>query len=185
MTRVQRGDIQKAALIAGRSERTIRRWAKKGVDIHDEIKLTAFVIYSEKRSFGRYGKASRLMGKKGGSKTSDSKRQSSKRNGGRGGRPREGMDLLRGATQNKHTLDLRGATDTDLKAVWSTLVDIEGSLGFWIGDALIEIERRGGEESLKYAINQTGDPKLFRNYLKVSRNFKGSIPAVQQHNIHS
>lgn len=160
-----------AALMVGRSERTIRRWATQGVDIRNESKLKAFVAGAEKRSFGRYGRSGRLMGKKGGSKTSDAKRKSSKRNGRSGGRPRDGMELLIRSIRNNNALDLKGATAADLKAVWHSLTDIDARLGFWIGDALIEIERRGGPSSLKQAISQSHDPKLFRDHLELSRAF--------------
>jgi hypothetical protein len=170
MAKIQAGDIQKAALIAGRSERTIRRWATQGVNIRNESKLKAFAAGAEKRSFGRYGGSGRLMGKRGGSRTSDAKRQSSKQNGGRGGRPKDGIKLLgRVVDPDIRALNLRNTPNPDFMAIWVALLKLDARLPFLIGDALLEIEKRSGEKSLRLAINQSRNPRELRESLELSR----------------
>lgn len=171
MSNPKRNDVQQAANLVHRSPRTIRRWAAQGVDIRDLTELETFANQVSARTFGRYGIGAQLMGKKGGSNTSDAKRQTSKLNGKRGGRPKEGMFLLRRAIRNGNQLDLGNASDDDLKAIWSVLVEIDRYYLFWVGDVLNEIARRQGEASANAIIKHSPNPREFREAMKISRVF--------------
>jgi hypothetical protein len=169
MANIRREYIQKAASTVGRSERTIRRWAEQGVDIRDGDKLKSYANKAMMRSFGRNGRAGRVMGKKGGSRTSDAKRSSSRQNGRHGGRPKDGMELLNGAIDREAVaLSLKDTPDTDLKAIWRVLDSLENCLDFLIGDALVEIGKRGGEKSVKLSINQSHNPARSRKSLEIA-----------------
>jgi hypothetical protein len=113
------------------------------------------------------------MGKRGGSTTSDAKRQSSKLNGKRGGRPKDGMSLLRRAIRDGNRLDLRNASGDDLKAIWPALIEIDNYYLFWVGDFLNEVARRYGEASAKLAIKHSQNPREFREAMMVSRASSG------------
>jgi len=169
MSEIQKAQIQRAATLVHRSPRTIRRWIAQGADIRDEGKLKRFANEVGARTFGRYGNGARSIGKKGGLKTSSVKRQSSKLNGKRGGRHKDGMFLLKKAIRNGNQLDLRSASDDDLKALWPALVEIGKWHLFWTGDALNEIFRRHGEFSARLASKQSPEPIEFWHAATVSR----------------
>jgi hypothetical protein len=179
MSQIRKEDLKQAAILVHRSPRTIRRWAAQGVDIRDVTKLETFANQVSDRAFGRYGNGARLMGRKGGSKTSGAKKQSSKLNGRRGGRPKDGMFLLRRAIRNgkqlntRKELDFKNASDDDLKAIWPVLVEIDQSYLFWVGDILNEIARRYGEASASGIIKHSPNPREFREAMMVSRAFSG------------
>src|SRR6516164_11456219 len=101
MSQILKEDIHQAASIVYRSSRTIRRWIAKGIDIRDATSLQKFANQVSDHGFGRRGNGARLMGKKGGSRTSDAKRRASQANGKRGGRPKDGMLLLRKAIRDE------------------------------------------------------------------------------------
>jgi hypothetical protein len=164
-------DIHRAASIVNRSSRTIRRWIAQGVDIRDTTNLQKFAKQVSEHTFGRRGNGARVMGKKGGSRTSDAKRQSSRANGKRGGRPKDGMLLLQKAISYEKRLDLRNTPDNDLKAIWSTLVDLEENYLFWVGDILNEMAKRYGDASAKWAIKNCPDPKKFKEAMTISQAF--------------
>jgi len=168
-------DIHQAASIVNRSSRTIRRWIAQGVDIRDTTRLQKFADQVSDHAFGRRGNGARLMGKKGGSRTSDAKRRSSQDNGKRGGRPKDGMLLLRKAIQDGRRVDLENANDDDLKRIWSALVAIHKEHLFWVGDILDEIEKRHGNDSAKEAIKRSPNPEKFREAKIISQIFSQAI----------
>jgi hypothetical protein len=168
-------DIQQAASIVHRSSRTIRRWIAQGIDIRDTTSLQKFANQASDHAFGRQGNGARLMGRKGGSRTSDAKRRSSQANGKRGGRPKDGMLLLRKAISYEKRLDLRNTPDNDLKAIWSTLVDLEDNYLFWVGDILNEIAKRHGDASAKWAIKHSPNPEKFQEAKMISQRFSPTI----------
>src|SRR6516164_236687 len=151
MSQILKEDIQQAAGIVHRSSRTIRRWIAQGINIRDTTSLLKFANQMSDHTFGRQGNGARLMGKKGGSRTSDAKRRSSQANGKRGRRPKDGMLLLRKAIRDERWIDLQSAHDDDLKAIWSALVAIHKEYLFWVGDILNEIAKRHGDAAAKWA----------------------------------
>ena len=151
MSQILKEDIRQAASIVHRSSRTIRRWIAQGINIRDTTSLLKFANQMSDHTFGRQGNGARLMGKKGGSRTSDAKRRSSQTNGKRGGRPKDGMLLLRKAIRDERWIDPQNADDNDLKAIWSALVGIHKAHPFWVGDILNEIAKRHGDAAAKWA----------------------------------
>jgi hypothetical protein len=160
-------EIRKAASVVNRSERTIRRWMAQGIDIRNERKLKTFADEVSARAFGRSGNGARLMGKRGGSRTSEAKKQSSKLNGKR--RHKDGLLLLKKAIRNGNHLDLRNTSDEDLKAIWRALVEINKWHLFWIGDTLNKISKEHGESSARVAARQSPEPISFWDAAKKSR----------------
>jgi hypothetical protein len=176
MSHLRKEDIDQAAAMVHRSPRTIRRYAAQGVDIRDSTSLQRFADQARDRTFGRQGNGARSMGKKGGSKTSEAKRLSSQINGKRGGRPKDGMLVLRKVIRDGRWVDLENAHDDDLKAIWSALVDLENNYLFWVGDILNEIAKRYGEASAMSAIKSSPDPKKFQEAMTVSQVFAPPSP---------
>jgi hypothetical protein len=175
MSLILKEDIHRAASIVNRSSRTIRRWRAQGIDIRDTTSLQRFANQVSDHAFGRRGNRARLMGKKGGSRTSDAKRRSSQANGKRGGRPKDGMLLLRKVSRKGRWVDLENAHDDDLKAIWSALVAIHKEHLFWVGDILDEIEKRYGNDSAREAIKHSPDPDKFREVKIISQIFSQAI----------
>jgi hypothetical protein len=173
MSLLAKEDINQAAAHVRRSPRTIRRWADSGVDIRDLTNLEVFANRISDRTFGRYGNGAQVMGANGGSRTSVAKKESSKLNGKRGGRPKDGMLLLRRAIRNANQLDLRNASDEDLKTIWPSLMEVYQYHMFWIADTLNEIARRYGESSADLAIKHSPNPRKFREFLSVIRTIYG------------
>jgi hypothetical protein len=151
MAKILKEDVHQAASLVHRSSRTIRRWIAQGIDIRDATGLQKFANQMSDHAFGRQGVGARSMGQKGGSRTSDAKRRSSQANGKRGGRPKDGMLLLRKAIRDERWVDLQNAHDEDLRPIWSALVAIHKEYFFWVGDFLNEIEKRHGMAVVKSA----------------------------------
>jgi hypothetical protein len=183
MSQVLKENIHQAASIVHRSPRTIRRWIAQGIDIRDATSLEEFAGQVSDHTFGRWGNGARLMGKRGGLRTSDAKRRSSQTNGKRGGRPKDGMLLLRKAIRDGRWVDLENAHDDDLQAIGSALVAIHKEYLFWVGDILNEIEKRHGNDSAKWAIKRSPDPGKFREAMAISQMFAQAI-GQRRFNLH-
>jgi hypothetical protein len=151
MAQLANEDIRKAGGLVGRSPRTIRRWAARGVDIRDITQLETSAKQCSERTFGRYGDGARLLGAKGGSKTSEAKRQASQQNGKRGGRP-EGLGSVANAVFKCDAWQISARnvifSRTPSTEEWRLIFEYLRVSGNWfhIGSALAEFTRKLREE---------------------------------------
>jgi hypothetical protein len=171
-----KNDIAKAAKLAGRSPVTIRRWKRDGVDITNSGALLAYARQASEHSI-RYGGA-RSIGRKGGRATSDAKRVASQKNGKRQAMPGKRL-LLQVVTSND--LDLKADT-AHLLEFFDASMTAEKQLSWFMGNALVELERRHGLAMLGKIIKASPFPGRLRKAYRLYRGFLGSIPAVSRPN---
>jgi hypothetical protein len=171
MAQFAKEDIQKAGGHVGRSPRTIRRWAACGIDIRDITQLETCAKQSSDRTFGRYGDGARLLGAKGGSKTSEAKRQASQQNGKRGGRPK-GLGSVANAVFNCDAWQISPRnvifSRTPSTEEWRLIFEYLRVSGNWfhIGSALAELSRKLREE-------YTADEQWLEGMRATYRGIKG------------